>query len=227
MIPAELASSPAPTRSLDRDEPLVFSCPECANQFGITEDLYGKQVGCPHCHATVVIHDSESTPPQIEVSRTRVKIDVAGASDSAAEKIRVAALSGVSQIVVDSAPKQPPEDQDVTDGAGSESAELAEKFVPQNIDHLLPPRFDVIDPEQLALRSRRSADRQVILPDGQGGLKKVDDRIVRVKHGAEEIKLVALSPAELRRRRQIQTAIFMIGGAFILAIIFALLRKSV
>ena len=230
-IPADLPTAPAAAQlsSPDRNDALVFGCPACEGQFGITEQMYGQQVSCPHCQSTVVIRAPDLTPqlPRIQVPKISVDAEGIGERDATEEKIRAAALSGVSQIVIDPTAKPPLVTDDEIDADDDKPDSLVEQFVPENIDHLLPPRFDVLDPQRLAMRGRQSADHQVILPDGQGGLKKVDDRIVRVKYGAEEIKLVSLSPAELSRRRQLQTAIFMIGGALILAIIFALLRKSV
>lgn len=228
-IPAELTASPAPPQSPPhgRDDPLVFGCPVCDGQFGITAEMYGQQVSCPHCQSTVLVRAPDSASPRIQIPKIGADAETVGERDSEEEKIRAAAFSGVSQIVVDSAAAQPRSTAGDKGADADKPGSLATEWVPQNLDHLLPPRFDVLDPERLAVPVRGSVDHQIILPDGKGGLKKVDDRIVRVKHGDEEIKLVSLSPAELRHRRQMQTAIFMIGGAIILAILFALLQKSV
>lgn len=264
MIPPDLAPQqqippPSPTPT----DKLVFACPACERQFGITTEMYGQKVGCPHCQSSVTIQTpQQSKPPKLKrpsakpdpasvletdllpPERAPIKIDAANKTPIAKTRAQVKsskpALEKLPTIVEtppvvepSSVAEQDERETTTEDNATSQSiASTATETVtaepePQNIDHLLPPKFDVIDPERLVLNNRRADDHRVVLPDGEGGLQTYDDRIVNVKHGDQEIKLVALPPHELRRRRQIQNGVFMIGGAILLAIIFALLRKTI
>ncbi len=90
------------------------------------------------------------------------------------------------------------------------------------IDHLLPPRFDVLDPSRLKM-SREESEFKVLLPDGDGGTKQVDNRVVRVSHAGEQVSLVASSDKEKSRRRMIQNIIAILIGVVILAGAFWLL----
>ena len=91
-----------------------------------------------------------------------------------------------------------------------------------SIDHLLPARFDVLDPSRLKL-SREESEFKVFLPDGDGGTKQVDNRVVRVSHAGEKVSLVASSDKEKSRRRLIQNVVAILIGIVILAGAFWLL----
>ncbi|MEL7496605.1 MAG: hypothetical protein AAFN77_03285 [Planctomycetota bacterium] len=92
------------------------------------------------------------------------------------------------------------------------------------IDHLLPPVFDVDDPELLAISVTRD-DNKVFLPDAEGGTTRIDKRIVHVDHDGEKVSLVALSPEQRERRRFMQNMIVIgIGVALIAATIWMLLN---
>ncbi|MGB1928758.1 MAG: hypothetical protein ACPIA2_14880 [Mariniblastus sp.] len=91
-----------------------------------------------------------------------------------------------------------------------------------SIEHLLPPRFDVLDPSRLKM-SREESEFKVLLPDGDGGTKQVDNRVVRVSHAGEQVSLVASSDKEKSRRRMIQNVIAILIGVLILAGAFWLL----
>ena len=91
-----------------------------------------------------------------------------------------------------------------------------------SIAHLLPPRFDVLDPSRLKM-SREESEFKVLLPDGDGGTKQVDNRVVRVSHAGEQVSLVASSDKEKSRRRMVQNVIAILIGVLILAGAFWLL----
>ncbi len=74
-------------------------------------------------------------------------------------------------------------------------------FQPQNVDHLLPPRFATLDP---AFIYRRGASTdQVLLPDADGGVQAVSNRIVTIVHNGQEYQLIS-SP---RYRRNLDIAV--------------------
>lgn len=91
------------------------------------------------------------------------------------------------------------------------------------IDHLLPLRFDVLDPTRM--RFDKGKDQfKVLLPDGEGGTKQFDQRLLRVKHEGEHVALVAMTEQERQRRRLIQNVIAIVIGIIIMGIAFMLLR---
>lgn len=252
-VPPEIGASvpPAPSQP-PPNQPLeteVFGCPVCSGQFAITPDMQGQQVGCPHCQSTILIHPASSPSPdppspKIEVRKRDPSEEEVDESDLFAPGYQPkteenSAAQPVSQANADSLDQQaeiPPVTPGLSQVVGTPqeeassqtepAAETDAEYEPENIDHLLPPRFDVLDPQQLALRRRHDSDQKVILPDGKGGLSKVDDRFVTITHKGEEINLISLPPEQLRRKRQIQNSIAIIIGAIVLAIVFALLRKS-
>lgn len=70
---------------------------------------------------------------------------------------------------------------------------------------------------------RGNENFKVILPDGQGGMAQVDNRVLRVKHGQREVSLVSMTPKEKARKRLIQNIITIAIGIVVLAIAFAIL----
>lgn len=101
-------------------------------------------------------------------------------------------------------------------------AVLEKEEVRASIDHLLPRRFDVLDPSRLKM-SREESEFKVLLPDGDGGTKQVDNRVVRVSHAGEKVSLIATSDKEKSRRRLIQNVVAILIGIVILAGAFWLL----
>lgn len=77
-------------------------------------------------------------------------------------------------------------------------------FQPMSVAHLLPPTFNVFDPVRFPPK-RGSSD--VILPDGEGGYRKVDANIVTITHNGQVYHLQRLSPEERRRRMLIHNTI--------------------
>ncbi|MFK7767875.1 MAG: hypothetical protein AB8B55_11690, partial [Mariniblastus sp.] len=62
-------SSPAPLpqrESTLAPQQEVFACPSCSGQFGITSDMYGVTVGCPHCQTGVAIQPQAQPESQAE-----------------------------------------------------------------------------------------------------------------------------------------------------------------
>ncbi len=103
--------------------------------------------------------------------------------------------------------------------SNQESAESGTNLNP--IDHLLPPRFDVIDPTRL--KFSETDDCKVLLPDGAGGNQPFDQRILRVEHQGEKVSLVALTPKQRMRRRVISNLVAILIGIIIIAIAFTVL----
>ena len=62
--PTHSATTPADT--------IVFHCPECGGPFGLTPDMRGKRIACPHCEKEVTIESEaafQETPPHTETEK--------------------------------------------------------------------------------------------------------------------------------------------------------------
>ena len=109
--------------------------------------------------------------------------------------------------------------QKVDDGNSTTSASIsspvpASKFTPKPIDHLLPPKFKVHDPEQVA---SSLTGNEILLPDAEGGAKLVEKNVVHIDHKGEKVSLVVSTPEQRERRRLFQNAIVIGIGMLLLA----------
>ena len=99
-------------------------------------------------------------------------------------------------------------ENDLKEAGDSSQAEADEEKDLAN--DLLPPKFLVPDIE---------ADQNaVVLPTAGGGVQVVDKTEVRVMHEGRAVKLVALSPEELKRVRLIENLVALLIAAIMLAI---------
>src|SRR5262245_36991055 len=46
--------------------PIIVSCPTCSGQLRVADDLIGRKVRCPACHAIFEATETESAPPPPE-----------------------------------------------------------------------------------------------------------------------------------------------------------------
>ena len=287
---------PEPTKpSSPAEEPIALACPHCNGQFGVSQNMFGTKVACPHCAKPIEI----KPPPNTEKTKQEsASNDVDSGQKDSAKKQKFARESIVPKRRPDLKKKarfkgdpqtepavKPPnevgkstskvgkeslespaskramggeEKHEAADrnvkaekndvGAGSAQADTAENenasgqaiapdqvtndesdsieradqpeqvesdgYVRPNIDHLLPPTFDVIDPTRIG---RLGSSDQVILPDGTGGLTSVDQRVVTIVHQGQEYQLVAMTPEQKRRRKLIHNIIALLIGALLIA----------
>lgn len=237
---------------------LVSKCDNCQGRFGITTEMFGTQVACPHCQQAVEIKDPEADVPEINIDTTKQT----GKSSTTNQylirkKDQSPAGPGSPTQTPGQAPAAGTSDKQLTDGLlpptvartdsnksntdkklpSKEVKRLKEeetsptkpaknhqaaKSQPDPITHLLPPRFDVADPTRIRV-SGSAPDHKILLLDGAGGLKQVDERIVQIEHDGQKISLVALTPQQRMRRRLITNAIAILLGIAILAIAFSFL----
>ena len=56
-IPADAFGAPAPAAPAApvAQTPQAYGCPSCGGQFGVTPEMNGQQVACPHCQAPTTI----------------------------------------------------------------------------------------------------------------------------------------------------------------------------
>ena len=154
------------------------------------------------------------TPQESGASETSATAAKQASENSSRPPEKPTQAPPVTSVLVESESDTPESQTEKSDNETSE------------IDLLLPPRFDVDDPEMISVRSGRSASSKVVLPDGKGGVTTVDQRIVTIEHHGQQYDLIALPAHVLRRKRIIQNVISVLIGAIVLAIVFALLRKT-
>jgi hypothetical protein len=82
---------------------------------------------------------------------------------------------------------------------------------------LLPPKFLVDDPDDRRLENK-STRNLVTLPNGQGGVRTIDDRIVHIDFGGQRVTLHAL-PRAIRHRRRFITNMITVALCLLLLIL--------
>lgn len=90
-------------------------------------------------------------------------------------------------------------------------------FVPQSVDHLLPPRFATLDPAFFYRRG--NSQDQVLLPQADGSVQAVSNRIVTVVHNGQEYELIS-SPRYRRNLDIVVNAILMLVAAVLMVAIW-------
>ena len=239
----ELASSDQPVEMepAAAPEPTPVQCPHCQGSFGVSVGMFGQQVACPHCDATVEIRDAaqEVEPPEtisdpVEASATppidlatpakpkskskpkpnrKRKLDSEQGREPWQQTSRVASKSPDEPGETPPAPASPAEPP-------AESPPEPETFQPQPIAQWMPPPFAVPDP----LRFPSRAGGEVILPDGSGGLQQASSRIVTITHNGQEYQLIAMTPAQRQRRKLIHNVVALAIGAALLLMALQLLN---
>jgi len=322
------------------EEPQAFGCPSCGGQFGVTQDMNGQRVACPHCDAPTLIQlnvpassvqptavpvdpepvdDGPLIKTNLPVSRkkkkklrriaksrgpARIDQDLFAPEDNRGEaapaappasvpsppiatpptpataapntpvaaeptttppaasssappsqiapnprpqsapkpesaslpplvpKLRPAAPATKTQLEAKSATTQSAhqEAQNVTTTESSRFSDLREADTKQakrigapeqdsmSIAHLLPPKFNVLDPAKMG-----NEKFKIVLPDGQGGMAQMDNRVLRVKHAGKQVSLVTMTPEQRAKKRLIQNIVAILLGVAIMAIAFTIL----
>ena len=214
-IPATLGDSPQPPDPPATQEvPEAFACPACESAFGVLSTMYGTSIACPHCGQAVSIErtlptKSHTAPEESEAADQAhflPEIDVGKTSPSKLPSDSESAEATAQQLTTDSDP------------APVEEEEFA-VFERQNVDHLLPPRFATLDPA-FFYRRGNSTD-QVLLPQADGGVQAVSNRIVTVVHNGQEYQLI--SSPRYRRNLDIivNSILILIAAALMVAIWWA------
>ncbi len=112
-------------------------------------------------------------------------------------------------------------DEATTADQAAEEDIVESPWQPDPIDHLLPPRFDVLDPTRFSQGGQEQF--KVVLPDGKGGIAQLDSRVLRVEHEGEKVALRMLTTEEKKRRRLIQNIVAILIGIAVIAIAFSIL----
>ena len=316
-------STPQTTSATSAQPKNIFGCPFCEGQFGISPEMFGTNVACPHCqkHVSIEAHEqpqetiqipkisktktkkkkqNDLFPPGYQPGQPKVPIEspvirkgrkkkkdpvIQVPSNHKTEKSRKATRPAAAQK-----PTAKPTDQSVvnpkarpTSGATAKpkpadparkKASLPEpsrtnpstaKSIPPpqtskptlpppssparkpptnpvpvapvpasssatettlpSIEHRLPPKFTAVDPgELLHSSSTRSEEHKVILPDGEGGYKQIDGRVVHVDREGEMVQLFSAPKEQREKKRTIQNLIAIVVGIIILGVAFWLLQ---
>jgi DNA-directed RNA polymerase subunit RPC12/RpoP len=201
-----------PTAETDQ-LPQIFGCPHCHGQFGITQNMIGNELECPHCEETVAV--SAETVPDFEetdVDETDAAKDEDDAKAAFLKRPRLKSHTGkvAEKPKMESADNSNPApqkwrtDETVPDAHVDSVPETVSEFKPSSVDHLLPPKFDVLDPARFpsSLKSGR-----VLLPDGSGGFQSADANTVTITHNGQVYHLKRLDPQQRQRRQMIHSTI--------------------
>lgn len=202
----------------------IFACPHCEGQFGITDDMFGTELECPHCEEIVAIgstSDSFVGAPEIKIDAPPTDAadgDIEPAVQQVAEldvsKKRASKWRGEVNSSeppnIDASKKLAassnvkPEFESVAKVTKPESIPVPQKFEPLKIDHLLPPKFAVADPVRFP-SSLKSG--MVLLPDGSGGYQAADALTVTITHEGQVYRLKKMTPEQRRRRKAIHSLV--------------------
>lgn len=234
--PSQPAEPPA-----TEEVPEAFACPACELAFGVLSSMYGTSMACPHCGQPVSIERAPPSPaPAIDERNTPTPDDKARGPEAPPQnkkqrppkpeakfdtilKPPVAAdarlmatdkppLSSEAAALTTEEPTTEPDEASVEE-------EPVAVFEKQNVDHLLPPRFATLDPA-FFYRRGNSTDR-VLLPQADGGVQAVSNRIVTVVHNGQEYQLI--SSPRYRRNMDIvvNTVLILIAAVLMMAIWWA------
>ena len=231
-------SEQPPSEQPPSEQPQPFRCPSCSNVFGVLESMFGSTMACPHCQQAVIIGASTTaeepppTPPpqqrptkqqttkqqttkQPVAKRKRSSLQQGPPRSSPSDQPSMQHAAADDTPVIDPtsiAPEgQPEENEDLSEGSPSETRAVG-VFQPQPVSHLLPPKFEAIDPA-FFYRVNRNGD-QVLLPTADGSVKAVSNRIVTIVHNGQEYQLIS-SP----RYRAIQNVVVNALLLFIAAVL--------
>jgi DNA-directed RNA polymerase subunit RPC12/RpoP len=95
-------------------------------------------------------------------------------------------------------------------------------FVQQPVGHLLPPKFSAVDPD--FFYRRHNDGSQVLLPSEDGGLKVVDNRIVRIEHNGQVYELISSPRYERIQKMVVTNVLAVIICGLLIAIVMTLLN---
>ena len=188
----DLAQPPEPPAT--QEVPEAFACPACELAFGVLASMYGTSMSCPHCGQAVSVEREPPSPaPVIDAGKPPASFDdaVVMTTDQLAEESDLAPVEEEAVAV----------------------------FEPQNVDHLLPPRFATLDP--VFFYRRGNSTDQVLLPQADGGVQAVSNRIVTIVHNGQEHQLI--SSPRYRRNLDIivNTVLILIAALLMMAIWWA------
>ena len=219
--PPSLEAPPTPTS-------ISFDCPHCRSVFGVLDSMFGTTMACPHCDqavaipldptvtgdAYVAIEKTSTTPTTTAVESEEQKKPEETPEEREAPAPITIRTSSDAQLDADStaAPREP------TDAAEEELGVAAVEFVPHDVDHLLPPRFEALDPTFFYRQRGRTGHDQVLLPQADGTVVAVSNRIVTVVHDGIEYQLTS-SP---RYKRNMSLVVNTILIAIAIMLVFAI-----
>lgn len=225
---ADLTQPPEPPAT--QEAPESFACPACDSLFGVLASMYGTSMACPHCGQAVAIERKPTSPAPVveEEDFSLPNVDVHGLTGPPQKKKRrpkpkaQADVNAGPSVTTDKptagsagTPLTKPQTTDESNLFPVEE-QIVTVFEPQKVDHLLPPRFATLDPA-FFYRHGNSTD-QVLLPQADGSVQAVSNRIVTVVHNGQEYQLI--SSPRYRRNLDIivNTVLILIAAVLMMAI---------
>ncbi len=217
-----------------------YDCPLCEQAFGIFASMFDTEVACPHCQRSVLLVDAGKSSKVIadraqdEVKRGRKRkvkpvvrpTKLKNAKPKKKEKPSkppTADAGAEAQTQVDHSPQAVVETVSPQTTQSCQKTEVPNSvFQSQSVEHLLPPKFEAVDP---AFFYRQHSDgSQVLLPSDDGGVKVVDNRVVRIEHNGRTYDLIS-SPRYNRIQRSIVSNLLaVIICGLVIAIVMTLLK---
>jgi hypothetical protein len=187
---------------------------------------------CPYCkiplpNPATELEFVECSQCKRAIAMQILRSEAAGGSNLNSQTLAVApeSLQGASSTEPVAAITEPINSETSPQISGTNSANSETTSADSGgIAHcLLPPKFLAADPEFVANSIGGESDWTVLLPDGEGGVIPVDDRVVRIMHRGKVIELWRL-PEETRRFRQsISNVVFVLIGLIFLLLLFWLM----
>ena len=248
--PAETSAATTPSSTTDAEEVQPYECPECDKPFGIYPSMFGSQMACPHCQQTVLLQETKDLQTDVTPAAATAKIQQKRKQTLKARpkpplqgppKTKSATTEGetAAKVSLPSTPSSPKpfnkkavsappvnaalEETAAVDHAEEPAPAVATAFQPLSVEHLLPPKFQAVDP---AFFYRRHQDgSQVLLPGEDGSVNVVDNRIIRIEHNGKTYELIS-SPRYDRIQKSIVTNLLaVVICGLIIAIVMTLLNQ--
>ena len=209
------------------EEVQAYDCPKCEKPFGIYPSMFGSEMACPHCQQTILVRpksnpsggktagSSESGASSTAKTKREPKTKPKTPPPATSAESTIAFTNQTAQSF-QSAPKR-----ELKQIVLSVDAPVV-AFVPQPVEHLLPPKFLAVDPAFFYCRHQDGS--QVLLPSEDGRLKVVDNRIVKIEHNGQTYELISSPRYERIQRMVVTNVLAVIICGLLIAIVMTLLN---
>ena len=234
------ATAPTSSAGSTTEEVQPYSCPECEKPFGIYQSMFGSKMACPHCQKTVSLHkpaeQQRDEPPVVSQPKQSAENDLKDRRQRQQSKKNVSLES--AEKVTPPPTKTKPQDSgketvssidtvpEETPAANPEeipSTPVKTTFVPQSVDHLLPPKFTAADPAFFYRRHRDES--QVLLPGEDGSVNVVNNRIVHVEHNGQMYELISSPRYDRIQKSIVINLLAVVICGLVIAIVMTLLNQ--
>lgn len=257
LIPSDLgdAVSTQASELEEQQETLTAGCTSCHQQFGVTSEMAGQEVGCPFCNAIIRLPEkaqnalTTATQPQLE-SESEVnesELYAPGFAPEESEPVTqpldsLVGDDGQNIVHTDHTAQAPPEIvDDVVEAEPVDKydthAELVDAdivdepttksdFQLSEIDHpLLPPKFVSRSVSDLT-SSHSQSETKIYLPTASGTVQEIDSGVVGIQTRAGRVVIRALPKETKESRRRLRSLIVYSLCAIVLIVVLFLLMRA-